>query len=163
MVTSAPCSAPLTSGHSSWPSSKRYRGASDYIINISSSHCSIPYTLAPTVPDGPSTSAVPSQHISIPARDFLTFMDAVCTFSATSTSLMAAHTTFVERMIPLEAAVGQNHAILVQMQSHLGLPPFSPLVPTQAFSIAAADFLPAHPATPQPSTDEDGLPPATHH
>ena len=117
----------------------------------------------PTATEEPSTSAAPPQHISISTRDFLAIMDAVRSFSATSTSFTATHTVLGEMMACIEAAVAQNHAILVQLQCHLGLPPIPPSVPTQAFSAAVADFPPTPPAAPQPAQDEDILPPATHH
>ena len=111
------------------------------------------------------------QHISIYTRDFLTIMDALRTFSATSASFAIAHTTLVERMTHIETATAQNHAILMQIQSHLGLPPISPSVPAQASSdhppaathlapliasldmlaAAAADSPPASLVAPQPA------------
>ena len=78
--------------------------------------------LAPTASLGPSTSTPPSQHISISNQDFLTIMDAVRTFSATSTFFAAAYTTLAERMTRIESTVAQttallsqNHAILMQI------------------------------------------------
>ena len=136
---------------------------------------------------GPSSSAPPSQHITISTRDFLAIMDAVCTFSVTSASFAAAHAALAEKMTHTEATLAQNQAILMQIQSHLGLPQISPSVPAQASSvhppsipapsaqpapIAPLDLLvasvavaappPATPAAPQPAQDEDDLPPATH-
>ena len=98
---------------------------------------------APTALDGPSTSVAPPQHISISTRDFLAIMDAVHTFSSTSASFTAAHTALAKRMARTEAVVAQIHAILMQLQCHLGLPPIPPSVPTQAFSTAATNFPPA--------------------
>ena len=114
----------------------------------------------PTALEGPSTSAAPPHHISISAPDFLAIMDAVRSFSATSTSFSAAHTALAEKMARTEAAVAQNHTILVQFQCHLGLPPIPPSVPSKAFSAAATVF---PPIAPQPAPDGDNLPPATHH
>ena len=119
-----------------------------------------PAPLALTTSEGPSTLAVPPQHISISTRDFLAIMDVVRSFSATSASFAAAYTALAERMARTEAVVAQNHTILVQLQCHLGLPPIPPSVPTQAFSAVAAAFTPA---TPQPAPDGNNLPPATHH
>ena len=103
-----------------------------------------------TASDGPSTSTPPQQHISISTRDFFAIMDVFRTFSATSASFVAAHIALAERMTPTEVVVAQttsllaqNHTILVQMQSHLGLPPISPSVPAQASSTAAADSPPS--------------------
>ena len=82
-----------------------------------------------------------------------------------------------------EAALAQNQAILVQIKSHLNLPPISILVPAQASSVhppsvpvpsaqpapvdsldvlATAAVTATPPTTPQPAQDEDDLPPATH-
>ena len=133
---------------------------------------------------GPSSSTPPPQHITIYTRDFLAIMDAIHTFSITSASFVVAIATLAERMSRTEAALAQNQAILVQIQSHLGLPPISPLVPAQASLVhppsvpptqptpaapldllAAAAVVATPPATPvvsQSAQDEDDLPPATH-
>ena len=104
-------------------------------------------------------------------------MDAVRTFFATSTSFATAHAALAERMTHIEATMAQNQAILIQIQSHLGLPPISPSVPAQASSVpppkelapaASLDLLAAvivaasPPVVPQPAQDEDDLPPAAH-
>ena len=147
---------------------------------------STPNTTAHTDLAGPSSSAPPPQHITISTRDFLAIMDAIFTFSVTSVSFMAAHAALAERMTHTQAALAQNQAILVHIQSHLGLPLISPSMPAQASSVhppsiptpstqpapaaplnllaavAVAATLPATPAAPQPTQDEDDLPPATH-
>ena len=151
-------------------------------------------TSAPTDSSEPGTTTPLLQHILLSAQDFLAIMDAVHTFSATSASFAAAHAALDERMTHTESAVSrtnamlaQNHAILVQIQSHLGLPPISPSVPAQASSVhppaeptpsaqlapaaslnllaaaAVAAIPPATPVAPQPAQDEDDLPPAAHH
>ena len=122
-----------------------------------------PASSAPLVPPtpsdstGPNTSTPPLQHISRSPRHFLAIMDVVHTFSAMFTSFVAAHTTLAERMTRTKAVVAQttallsqNHAILVQIQSHLGLPPISPPVPTHASSVHPPSKLaaPTHPAPP---------------
>ena len=88
---------------------------------------------------GPSTSAPPQQYITISTRDFLTIMEAIRMFSTTSASFIAAHATLADRMTCTEAAIAQtkailahNQAILMQLQSHLGLPAVSPYLPAQA-------------------------------
>ena len=103
---------------------------------------STPRTTVHTNFGGPSTTAPPQQHISISTQDFLAIMDAVRTFSVTSASFVVAHAALAERMIRTEVAVAQtkailtqNQAIIVQIQSYLGLPPISPSVPAQASSI----------------------------
>ena len=117
----------------------------------------VPSTTMPTAYSdiaGPSTSAQPQQSITISTRDFLTIMDAVRTFSATSTSFATAHAALEDRMTRTEAAMAQtsailaqNQAILMQIQSHLGLPAISSYVPAQAFSAPT----PAGPAPPPPA------------
>ena len=100
-----------------------------------------PATSTPQEPSAPSTIALadiagsitsesPPQHITISTRDFLLIMDVVRAFSDSSTSFAAAHTVLAERMTCVEAALAQNQAILMQIQSHLGLPPISISVPT---------------------------------
>ena len=113
-----------------------------------------PRTPASTTSIEPSTSTPPPHHISISNRDFLTIMDAVCTFSATSASFTASHTALAERMTRTETAIAQNHAILVQIQSHLGLSSISLLVPTQVSSDhpLAAPAAPPAATHPTPST-----------
>ena len=69
---------------------------------------------APLESTGPCTSAPPLQHISISPRNFLAIMDAVRTFSATSASFAAAHTTLAERMTRTEVVVAQTIALLAQ-------------------------------------------------
>ena len=110
---------------------------------IASSAVPVTTTESPAPPapsEEPSTSAAPPQHISISAQNFLI--------------------SLAERMACTEATVAQNHAILVQLQGHLGLPPIPPSVSIQAFSTAAAVF---PPAAPQPNPDGDTHPLATHH
>ena len=80
----------------------------------------------------PSTSAPPHQFITISTRDFLTIMEAVYSFSITAASFAASHATLADRITCTEAAVAQNQAILMQLQSHLGLPAVSPHAPAQA-------------------------------
>ena len=49
-------------------------------------------------------------------------MDVVRTLSATTTSLTASQTALAERMARTEVTLAQNQAILLQIQSNLGLP-----------------------------------------
>ena len=91
----------------------------------------------------PSSSAPPPQHITNYARDFLAIMDAIRTFSITSGSFAAVQAALVEWMIHTEAALEQNQTILVQIQSHLGLPPTSLSVPAQASSVHPPSASPA--------------------
>ena len=100
---------------------------------------SSPPILPPTAPAPPetigpsSTSQQPSEHILVTSRDFLAVMDAVRTLAATSASLAASQTALAEQMARAEVTLAQNHAILLQIQSHLGLPPIAvttPILPT---------------------------------
>ena len=90
---------------------------------------SSPPVLVPTAPApletaGPSSkSQQPSEHIPVTSRDLLAVMDAVHTFAATSASFAASQTALVEQMARVEVTLAQNQAILLQIKSHLGLPP----------------------------------------
>ena len=122
--------------------------------------------------------------------DFLAIMDGVYTFSATLASFAAAHTALAERMARTEVTVAQttamltqNNAILMQIQSQLGLPQIPSSVPTQAFPAhppaahlappaASLDILAAatsvdtplaSSAAPQPARDKDDIQLPTHH
>ena len=74
-------------------------------------------------------------------------MDAVRTFAATSASFTGSQTALAERMARAEVALTQNQAILLQIQSHLGLPPVTvtaPILPTthgQSVVLASAASL----------------------
>ena len=130
--------------------------------------------------DGPSTSAQPPQYITLSTREFLTIMEAVRTFFPTTTSFAASQAVLAERMTLTEAVVAQSQAILMQLQSHLGLPAISPHAPAQASTIppparsapppsapadsldvlAAAAASATPPAAPQPAQAEDDSSPA---
>ena len=96
----------------------------------------VPPPAAPDPPEtaGPSsTSQEPLEHIPGTSRDFLAVLDAV--------------TALTERMARAEVTLTQNHAMLLQIQSHLGLPPLSMTEPTQpttrdqsAVSVCAASL-----------------------
>ena len=64
---------------------------------------------------GPSTSVPPPQYITLSSSDFLTLMETVCTFSATTASFAASHATLAERMTRTEDAVAQIQAILMKL------------------------------------------------
>ena len=84
-----------------------------------------PTVPAPTETVGPSsTSQQASEHIPVTTRDLLTVMDVVRSLSTTWTDL-------AERMARAEVTLAHNHAIPLQIQSHLGLPPVSVTEPTQ--------------------------------
>ena len=91
-----------------------------------------PISPAPLETTSPSsTSQQPSEHIPVTSRDFLAVMDAVRTFAATSASFAASQTALAERMARAEVALAQNQAILLQIHSHLGLPPVTVTTPIQ--------------------------------
>ena len=94
----------------------------------------VPPPTAPAPPEtvGPSTtSQQPTEHIPVTSRDFLAVMDEVCTFAVTSASFAASRTALAERMARTVVALVWNQAILLQIQSHLGLPPVTVTAPIQ--------------------------------
>ena len=78
-----------------------------------------------------STLHQPSEHMPVTSRDFLAIMDAVCTFAATSASFATSQIELAERMARAEVTLVQNQDILLQIQSHLGLPPVTVTAPIQ--------------------------------
>ena len=98
---------------------------------------SSPPVLPPTGPapfeteGSSSTSQQPSEHIPVTSRDFLAVMDVVRTLAATSASLAASQTALAERMARAEVTLAQNQVILLQIKSHLGLPPVTVIEPIQ--------------------------------
>ena len=73
----------------------------------------------PTDVAGPNTSVLPPYYITISTRDFLTIMDAVCTFSSTLASFATFHAALTEGMTHTEAAMAQTSAICAQNQAIL--------------------------------------------
>ena len=65
----------------------------------------------PEIADLSSTSQEPPEHIPGTSRDFMAVLDTV--------------TALIERMARAEVTLVQNHAMLLQIQSHPGLPPVS--------------------------------------
>ena len=61
-----------------------------------------------------STSPPPPQFIPISPQDFLSIMDAVRTFSATSASFAAAQASLAERMARTETALAQTSTLFQQ-------------------------------------------------
>ena len=94
----------------------------------------VPPPTAPAPPEttGPSsTTQQPSQHIPVTSRDLSAIMDVVCALATTTASLAASQTALAERMARAEVTLAQNQAILLQIQSHLGLPPVTVTEPIQ--------------------------------
>ena len=66
------------------------------------------------------------------SRELAAVMDAVCALATTQASLD-------QRMAQAEVTIVQNHAMLLRIMSHLGLPP-EPAQPTRDQSTVAASF-----------------------
>ena len=72
---------------------------------------------APTDTADPSYTALQSpEHIHVSSRELAAVMDAVCALATTQASLD-------QRMARAEVTIAQNHAMLLRIMSHLGLPP----------------------------------------
>ena len=112
-----------------------------------------PTALAPPETVGPSsTIQQPSENIPVTFRDFLAVMDVVRTLATTTASIAASQTALAKQMARVEVTLTQNQAILLQIQSHLGLPPVTatePIQPTThdhsvvSASVASLDVLAA--------------------
>ena len=84
-----------------------------------------PTAPAPTETAGPSYIAQQSpEHIHVNSRELAAVMDAVCTLATTQASLD-------EHMARAEVTLTQNHAMLLRIMSHLGLPLISVIESTQ--------------------------------
>ena len=99
--------------------------------SVPDSSPSAPPSIAPTPPETASpssTSQEPLEHIPGTSRDFLAVLDAI--------------TALTERMGRVEVTLAQNQAILLHIQSHLGLPPVTvtePIQPTTHDRLAVSD------------------------
>ena len=91
---------------------------------------SSPQVPPPTAPAPPDTSGLSSisqqslEHIPVSSRELSAIMDAVCALATTQASL-------AEWMARVEVTLTQNHAMLLRIMSHLGLPPVIMTEPTQ--------------------------------
>ena len=100
----------------------------EQLVSVTDASPPVPPPAAPAPPEtaGPSSSSQqPPEHISTTSRDFLAVMDAVRALATTTASLAASQTSLVERMSRVEVTLTHNQAILLQIQSHLGLPPIT--------------------------------------
>ena len=77
----------------------------------------------PPTPPAPTDTADPSytaqqslEHIHVSFRELVAVMDVVCALATTQASLD-------QRMARAEVTIAQNHAMLLRIMSHLGLPP----------------------------------------
>ena len=105
-------------------------------VSVPDASPSVPPPTAPAPPEtagSSSTSQQPFEHIPVTSRDLSVVMDAVRALATTTASLAASQTALAERMARAEVTLAQNRAILLQMQSHLGLLPVTatePIKPT---------------------------------
>ena len=82
-----------------------------------------PTAPAPTDTAGPSYTAQQSpEHIHVNSWELATVIDVVCALATIQASLD-------QRMARAEVTIAQNHAMLLRIMSHLGLPP-EPAQPT---------------------------------
>ena len=92
-----------------------------------------PSAPAPADTAGPSFTAQQSpEHIRVSSRELAAVMDVVCALATTQVSLD-------QRMARAEATLAHSHAMLLQIVSHLGLPP-EPTKTTRDQSAAAASL-----------------------
>ena len=87
----------------------------------------VPPPTAPAPPEtvGPSSTSQQSpEHIPVSSRELSAVMDVVHALATTQAAL-------AERMARAEVTLAQNHAMLFQIQTHLGLLPVSVIEPTQ--------------------------------
>ena len=95
--------------------------------SVPDSYPPVPPPTAPAPPEigGPSSTSQQSpEHILVSSRELSDVMDAVCALATTQASLD-------ERMARAEVTLVQNHAMLLRIMSHLGLPLVSVTEPTQ--------------------------------
>ena len=92
-----------------------------------------PSAPAPADTAGPShTSQQSPEHVHVSSRELAAIMDVVCALATTQASLN-------QRMARAEVTIAQNHAMLLWIMSHLGLPP-EPAQPTRDQSTVAASL-----------------------
>ena len=92
-----------------------------------------PTSPAPTDTTGPSYTAQQSpDHVHVSSRELAAVMDVVCALATTQASLD-------QRMARAKVTIGQNHAMLLRIMSHLGLPP-EPAQPTRDQSTVASSL-----------------------
>ena len=93
------------------------------LVSDSSLSAPPPTAPAPTDTAGPSYTVQQSpDHVHVSSRELAAVMDVVCALAATQASLD-------QRMAQAEVTITQNHAMLLRIMSHLGLPP-EPAQPT---------------------------------
>ena len=84
----------------------------------------LPTAPAPTDTTSPShTSQQSPEHVHVSSRELAAVMDVVCALATTQASLD-------QRIARAEVTIAQNHAMLLQIMSHLGFPS-EPAQPTR--------------------------------
>ena len=102
-----------------------------------------PTAPAPADIVGPShTSKQSPEDVHVNSRELAAVMDAVCALATTQASLD-------QRIARAEATIEHSHAMLLQIMSHLGLPPEPPHT-TRDQSVASLDVLAAAAAASDP-------------
>ena len=92
-----------------------------------------PSVTAPADTAGPSYTAQQSlEHIHVSSQELAAVMDAVCALATTQASLD-------QRLARAEATIEHSHSMLLQIMSHLGLPP-EPTQTTRDQSATAASL-----------------------
>ena len=92
-----------------------------------------PTALAPTDTAGPShTTQQSPDHVHVSSRELAVVMDVVCALATT-------HASLDQRMARAEVTIAHNHAMLLRIMSHLGLPP-EPAQPTRDQSTVATSL-----------------------
>ena len=136
----------------------------EQLVSVIDAFSPVPPPTAPALPEtaGPSSSSQqPLEHIPTTSRDFLAVMDVVYALATTTASLAASQTALAELMACAEVTLAHNQAILLQIQSHLGLLPVTvtePIQPTThdqsivSASAASLDVLAADAVASDPPT-----------
>ena len=102
-----------------------------------------PTAPAPTDTAGLSYASQQSlEHIHVSSKELAAVMDVVCALATTQASLD-------QRMARAEVTLAQNHAMLLQIMSHLGLQPAQPTRDQSAIA-ASLDMLAAIAAASDP-------------
>ena len=102
-----------------------------------------PSAPAPADTPGPSYTAQHSpEHVHVSSRELATVMDVVCSLATTQASLD-------QRLARAETTIEHCHTMLLQIMSHLGLPP-EPTYRDQSIAAASLDMLAAAAAASDP-------------
>ena len=100
---------------------------------------------APAPADTPGLSYTTQhspEHVCVSSRELAAIMDVVCSLATTQASLD-------QRLARAKATIEHNHAMLLRIMSHLGLPPM-PLHRDESTAAASLDMLVAASAASDP-------------